>query len=190
MDYLECLPILDILYMAGGSTLKLEIGHCALYQDMVFQNGKRATCFPFGEALAFSRLSTFSSSVCFPLLYHIAINYPPSASADGPPFLSRKELHFAIFPQLSLAFLRFRKAEEMQHITFILSDSHSGFYFPPGRLRWQSADDPMVQTVSPETCGLPFRLKGLRTFACFPVSQQSGINYEKLYKIWTYSPSS
>ena len=30
-DCLECLPILNILYMAGGSTLKLEIGHCALY---------------------------------------------------------------------------------------------------------------------------------------------------------------
>ena len=44
-DCLECLQILNILYMAGGSTLKLEIGHCALYQDMVFQNGKRVTCF-------------------------------------------------------------------------------------------------------------------------------------------------
>ena len=30
-DCLECLQILNILYMAGGSTLKLEIGHCALY---------------------------------------------------------------------------------------------------------------------------------------------------------------
>ena len=27
-DYLECLQILDILYMAGGSALKLEIGYC------------------------------------------------------------------------------------------------------------------------------------------------------------------
>ena len=30
-DCLECLQILNILYMAGRSTLKLEIGHCALY---------------------------------------------------------------------------------------------------------------------------------------------------------------
>ena len=30
-DCLECLQILNILYMAGGSTLKLEIGHYALY---------------------------------------------------------------------------------------------------------------------------------------------------------------
>ena len=90
----------------------------------------------------------------------------------------------------------------MQHITFILSDSHSGFYFPPGRLRWQSADDPMVQTVSPETCGLPFRLKELRTFACFPVSQHSGfyfppsankdravniIEIKDFIILWTYS---
>ena len=28
---LECLQILNALHMAGGSTLKLEIGHCALY---------------------------------------------------------------------------------------------------------------------------------------------------------------
>ena len=32
------------------------------------QRGKRAAWFPFGEELAFSRFSTFSSSVCFPLL--------------------------------------------------------------------------------------------------------------------------
>ena len=30
-DCLECLQILDILNMAGGSAVKLEIGHCALY---------------------------------------------------------------------------------------------------------------------------------------------------------------
>ena len=32
---------------------------------------------------------------------------------------------------LTFVFLRFLKAEEVRHITFIPSDSHSGFYFPP-----------------------------------------------------------
>ena len=32
------------------------------------QRGKRAACFPFGEALAFLRFSTFSSLARFPLL--------------------------------------------------------------------------------------------------------------------------
>ena len=31
----------------------------------------------------------------------------------------------------AFVFLRFHKAEEVQHLTFIPSDSHSGFYFPP-----------------------------------------------------------
>ena len=81
-----------------------------------------------GEAFVFLRFSTFSSLARFPLLTHSGINYPPSASADGPPFLSRKELRFANFP---FAILRFHTAEEVQHITVVPIDSHTAFYFPP-----------------------------------------------------------
>ena len=50
---------------------------------------------------------------------------------------------------------------EEQHGTVIPSDSHSGFYFPPGRLLWPSADDQMVQTSDRKPAGLPLRLKSL-----------------------------
>ena len=33
------------------------------------------------------------------------------------------------------------------------------------------------ETSDRKPVGLPFRLKELRTFACFPVSQQGSINY-------------
>ena len=50
-------------------------------------------------------------------------------------------------------------------------DSHSGFYFPPGRPLWPSADDQMVQSER-KPLRLPLRLKELRTLACFPVSHK------------------
>ena len=50
-DCLECLQILDVLYMAGRSALKLEIGYCVPWLAILFQNGKRAACFPFVELL-------------------------------------------------------------------------------------------------------------------------------------------
>ena len=53
----------------------------------------------------------------------------------------------------------FYKAEEVQHVTVIPIDSHTAFYFPPGRLLWPSADNQIVQTVSPETCGASFPTK-------------------------------
>jgi len=34
-------------------------------------------------------------SIVIPSDSHSGINYPPFANANGPPFLSRKELHFA-----------------------------------------------------------------------------------------------
>ena len=53
------------------------------------------------------------------MLSHIQTTWNQlSTDVRRSPFLSRKEL-------------RFHKAEEMQHIPFIPSDSHSGFYFPP-----------------------------------------------------------
>ena len=60
-----------------------------------------------GEAFVFLRFSTFSSLARFPLLTHSGINYPPSASADGPPFLSRKELRFASFPLVIFSIFAF-----------------------------------------------------------------------------------
>ena len=82
------------------------------------------------------------------LLSHIQTTWNQlSTDVRRSPFLSRKELRFVIFPQLSLAFLRFRKAEEVQHVTVIPIDSHTAFYFPPGRLLWPSADNQIVQTV-------------------------------------------
>lgn len=44
----------------------------------------------------------------------------------------------------------FIKIEE-QHGNVIPSFQHSGFYFPPGRPLWQSADDQMVQTIRLQT---------------------------------------
>ena len=60
-----------------------------------------------GEAFVFLRFFTFSSLARFPLLTHSGINYPPSASADGPPFLSRKELRFASFPLVIFSIFAF-----------------------------------------------------------------------------------
>ena len=55
---------------------------------------------------------------------------------------------------LTFVFLRFLKAEEVQHITFIPSDSHSGFYFPPSA----------VQMV-------PLSLQRGKRFACFSLAK-------------------
>ena len=59
-DCLECLQILDVLYMAGRSALKLETGYCVSYLDIVFQNGKRAVCFPF---LSFCILAFYQNTI-------------------------------------------------------------------------------------------------------------------------------
>ena len=104
------------------------------------------------------------------------------------------------------AFLPFHKAEEVQHIPFIPSDSHRGFYFPPTSntdravniieikyfiilwtySQWRQ-DLVVIPPLSPERkvfCGLPFSellysyvFLGLRTSACFPLLWHSGINY-------------
>ena len=59
-----------------------------------------------GASFQTKKLRTFA---CFPVSPQRGINYPPSASADGPPFLSRKELRFASFPCVSFSVLKFYK---------------------------------------------------------------------------------
>ena len=60
----------------------------------------------------------------------------------------------------AFVFLRFHKAEEVHRITFIPSDSHSGFYFPPSSMVPLSLQ----------------RGKYVISFY-FPLFKQSGINY-------------
>ena len=58
----------------------------------------------FAASFQTKKLRTFA---CFSVSPQRGINYPPSASADGPPFLSRKELRFASFPLVSFCILAF-----------------------------------------------------------------------------------
>ena len=81
----------------------------------------------------------------------------------GPPFFQERSIVSHAFLFLAFLFLRFRKVEEVQHIIFIPSDSHSGFYFPPPAKGWRSAHS--LQ-----------RGKYVISFY-FPLFKQSGINY-------------
>ena len=65
---------------------------------------RRSARKPVGLPFRLKGLRTFA---CFPVSPQRGINYPPSASADGPPFLSRKELRFASFPLVSFCILAF-----------------------------------------------------------------------------------
>ena len=73
------------------------------------------------------------------------------------PFFQERSCVLQSFFLSVFVFLLFHTAEEVQHITFIPSDSHRGFYFPPGRPLWQPADDQIVQTFRPEACGAYFQ---------------------------------
>ena len=102
----------------------------------------------------------FIKDICNILLLSLILTLRNQLSticaADGPPFLSRKELRFANFP---FAILRFHTAEEVQHITVVPIDSHTAFYFPPA-----FAGPPF--SPERETC---YRLSVRATFVFFPL---------------------
>ena len=85
-----------------------------------------------------------------------------------------------------------------QHSTVIPSDSHSGFYFPPSG----EPDNPMVQTIRPESFESSFQTKGTQDIcmlSCIPtrwyqlspirflnflyMAGRSAFNKEILYKL-------
>ena len=77
---------------------------------------RTAACFPTKRQVGGKRYEgnaedfckrIYLTSFCFPLFTHRGINYPPAAG--WAPFLSIKDLRFAIFPQLSFAFLIFTR---------------------------------------------------------------------------------
>ena len=77
------------------------------------------------------RLKELRTLACFPLFKQRGINYPPAASRMGPLSLQKGASFCRLSFLLASVFLLFHTAEDVQHITFIPSDSHSGFYFPP-----------------------------------------------------------
>ena len=126
--------------------------------------------FFISEAMAFLLSLSVSSSVI--LSFVPTYCNQPSTSRRLVPLSLQKGASFRK-PNFFLAsvFLRIHTAEEVQYVTVILIDSHTVFYFPPGRLRWQSADDPMVQKVSPETGGASFptkRTQNICMLSCIP----------------------
>ena len=120
-DCLECLQILNILQMAGGSTLKLEIGHCALYQDMVFQGGKRIACFPLVKLLYSYVFPPLAHQHAFPCshivestIHHLRSRWSTLSFKKGASF---RKLNFF----LALAFLRFFRTQNISMLSLALT---------------------------------------------------------------------
>ena len=65
------------------------------------------------------------------------------------------------------------KAKTFRTTAFFPLFQHTAFYFPPSG----EPDYQIVQTIKPEACELPFRLKELRTFTCFHVSQHINMSW-------------
>ena len=65
------------------------------------------------------------------------------------------------------------KAKTFHTTAFFPRFKHTAFYFPPSG----EPDYQIVQTIKPEACELPFRLKELRTFTCFHVSQHINMSW-------------
>ena len=80
------------------------------------------------------RLKEFRTSARFPISQHSGFYFPPSVRRMGPLSFKKGASFHKINFFLALAFLRFHKMEEVQHIAFIPIDSHTEFYFPPARL--------------------------------------------------------
>ena len=102
--------------------------------------------------MAFSyKVKILRTTASFPPFKHTAFYFPPSAAQMVPLSLQKGASFSKLNFFLAFVFLRFHTAEEVHHIPFIPSDSHSGFYFPP----FAKANGPPLSPERETCCRLP-----------------------------------